>query len=137
QEMVKVDPSGKSVKIRLRHKPKEVGPHPYIIRVEPPKLEPNEKPLPPGNLRLERTIEVIDMKQIKVLYVEGQPRYEFRYLKFLLERETDPKHKDEKKKSIEVKVLLLDADVEFAEQDQTALKVLPANSRSLEQYDVL
>jgi len=36
---------------------------------------------------VERTIEVIDTKQINVLYVESQPRYEFRYLKFLMERE--------------------------------------------------
>lgn len=135
REMAKIDPGGKSVKIRLRHKPKEVGPHPYIIRVEPPKLEPNEKPLPPGNLRLERTIEVIDMKQIKVLYVEGQPRYEFRYLKFLLERETDLK--EQKKKSIELKVLLLDADIEFADQDRTAIKNFPPTLKDLEQYDVL
>lgn len=136
-ETVKIDPTGKSVKIRLRHKPKDIGPNPYIIRVEPPRLEPNEKPIPPQNLKLEKTIEVINMKQIKVLYVEGQPRYEFRYLKFLLERETDPRQKDDKKKSIELKVLLLEAEDEFHKTDETALRDFPPDLKALEQYDVL
>jgi uncharacterized membrane protein len=144
REMAKVDPSGKSVKIRLRHQPKEIGHQPYVIEVEPPKLEPNEKPIRPENLRLERTIDVIDTKLIRVLYVEGQPRYEFRYVKFLLEREApdDKKKKapdanQEKKKSIELKVLLLDADEEFAAQDKTALKHFPPTLDELNQYDVL
>ncbi len=137
REKVKIDPAGKSVKVRLRHQPKEMGQHPYIIEVEPPKLEANEKPLPAGNLRLEKTIEVIDTKLIRVLFVEGQPRYEYRYLKFLLEREAPDKNK---KKSIELKVVLLDADEEFAEQDKTALRNFPPTldgQDGLNQYDVL
>jgi hypothetical protein len=136
REMAKVDPAGKAVKIKLRHQPKEVGRKKYIVEVEPPKLEANEKPIPPANLRLETAIEVIDTKLIKVLYVEGQPRYEFRYLKFLLEREA-PDEKQKKKKSIELKVLLLDADEEFAAQDKTALKHFPPLLEDLNQYDVL
>ena len=134
--MVKVDPSGKAVKFRLRHKPDDVGRKQYIVEVEPPKLEGNEKPIPVQNLRMERTIEVIDTKLLKVLYVEGQPRYEFRYIKFLMERE-EPDEKQKKKKSIELKVLLLEADDEFAEQDKTALKVFPPTLNELNDYDVL
>ena len=52
---------------------------------------------------------------IKVLYVEGQPRYEFRYLKFLMEREAADK---KKKKSIELSVLLLGADEAWAGKDR-------------------
>jgi len=134
REMVKVDPNGKAVKIRLRDQPKKIGRFKYIIEVEPPKLQANEKPLPQSNLRLERIVEVIDTKLIKVLYVEGQPRYEFRYIKFLLEREgLDAK----KKKSIDLKVLLLDADEEFADQDKAALKNFPPTLEDLNQYDVL
>jgi uncharacterized membrane protein len=133
-QAVKVDPNGKSVKVQLHDQPKKVGPHKYIIEVEPPKLVPNEKPIPPANLRVERTIDVIDTKQIKVLYVEGQPRYEFRYLKSLLERESlDAK----KKKSVELKVVLLDADADFHKQDKTALANFPPTLDELNQYDVI
>jgi hypothetical protein len=140
REMVKIDPGGKSVRVRLRDKPAKVGPQPYIIEVEPPKLEPNEKPIPTANLKIERTIDVIDTKTIRVLYVEDQPRYEFRYIKFLLEREglDDKVDKQKKKqKSIELKVLLLDADPDFHKQDTTALEHFPPTLDELNLYDVL
>jgi hypothetical protein len=136
REMVKVDPHGKSVKVKgLRHTPTEVGRKTYIIEVEAPRSDGVDKPLPPGNLRLERAIDVVETKLIKVLFVEGQPRYEFRYLKFLLEREHLGKEK--KKRSIELKVVLLDADDDFAAQDRTALADFPANLDELNQYDVV
>jgi hypothetical protein len=135
RELVKVDPQGKSVKVRLRHQPMEIGRKLYIIEVEQPKVEGADKPIPSGNLRLERHIEVIDSKLIKVLYVEQQPRYEFRYVKFLLERESpDGKNKT---KSIDLKVVLLDADPDFAQQDKTALSDFPATLEELNQYDVV
>jgi Mg-chelatase subunit ChlD len=132
---VKVDPNSKAVKISLKHTPTEVGRKTYIVEVEPPKIEGNEKPMPPGNLRLERTIEVVEDKEIKVLYVEQQPRYEFRYVKFLLERES-PNEKN-KKKSITLNVVLLDAEDGFAEQDKTALADFPATLDELNKYDVV
>jgi uncharacterized membrane protein len=134
RELKKVDPTGKAVKIRFRDQPKALGRKKYIIEVEPPKLQGNEKPLPQANLRLERIVEVIDTKMIKVLYVEGQPRYEFRYIKFLLERESPDK---DKKKSIDLKVVLLDADDQFAEMDKTALTNFPPTLEELSAYDVL
>jgi hypothetical protein len=135
RENVKVDPNGKSVKVRLKHQPMEIGRKLYIIEVEPPKVEGVEKPLPPGNLRLERYVEVIENRLIKVLYVEGMPRYEFRYVKYLLEREApDAKNK---LKSFDLKVVLLDADPDFPAQDKTALADFPATLEELNQYDVV
>jgi hypothetical protein len=139
---VKVDPNGKSVKIQLQDTPNKVGKRTYRLQVEPPKAEGAEKPIPPANLRLERTIEVIDTKQINVLYVEGQPRYEFRYIKFLMERE---KLDEKKKKSIDLTVLLLDSDEEWAAKerkdnkgvDKTAVSVFPPNLEALNKYDVI
>jgi len=61
-----------------------VGRKQFIIEVKTPELARGEKQPHPANLRLERAIEVIDAKVIKVLYVEGQPRYEYRYIKALL-----------------------------------------------------
>ena len=140
-EMIKVDPAGKSVKVRFKDQPKVVGSKHYIIEVEAPKLEPGEKPIPPEYLRVERTIKVVDMKQINVLYVEGQPRYEFRFLKYLMEREAVDDKK--KKKSIELTVLLLDADIDWAAKgrkggvDVTAIADFPPTLEALNKYDVL
>jgi len=131
----KVDPSGQSTRLRFEDQPKQVGKRKYIIQVEPPKLDNSEKPITPANLRQERTVDVIDSKQINVLYVEGQPRYEFRYIKFLMEREA-PDEK-QKKKSIELKVLLLEADDNWSDTDKTALTHFPPTLKDLNKYDVL
>ncbi len=134
REMIKVDPQGKTKKIRLRDRPKEVGRRTYVIEVQPPKLEANEKPIPSSNLRLERTIEVIDNKLIRVLYVESIPRYEFRYVKFLLERESLDKNN---RRTVELKVMLLDADNDFPAQDASAISQFPPTLEELNQFDVL
>ncbi len=131
---VKVDPSGKSVKLRLTDRPDKVGRRTYIIEIEPPKTEGSEKQPPASNLRLERTIDVLEAKLIKVLIVEGQPRYEFRFLKFLLEREAAEKKEN---KSVEVKVVLVDADRDFAGTDKSALSVFPPTPAALAAYDVV
>src|SRR6202040_2397932 len=76
REHVKIDASGKSVKVRLVHRPAEAG--------------------------------------RKVFYIEGQPRYEYRFVKSLLERENQDAKKN---KSVDLRVLLLDADPDFARTD--------------------
>ncbi|MBI3412269.1 MAG: VWA domain-containing protein [Planctomycetes bacterium] len=121
--MVKIDPQGKSVPLKLLHTPTDVGRRTYIIQVEAPKSDRPEKGPNPTNLRLERTIDVIDTKMIRVLYVEGQPRYEFRFLKSLLERENPDAKKN---KSVELRVLLLDGDASWPETDKSALVHFPA-----------
>lgn len=143
REMHKVDPNGRASRIRFSDQPKELGPHEYIIEVEPPKTDPSEKPIPLENLRLTRVVRVIDTKKINVLYVEGQPRYEFRYIKFLMEREVAD-DKENKKKSIDLTVLLLDADEEWAAKDRqgkgtdkSAISVFPPTLEKLNEYDVL
>lgn len=131
---VKVDPAGKSVKLRLTDRPEKVGRRTYIIEVEPPKADGGVKQPNPTNLRLERTVEVLETKLIKVLVVEGQPRYEFRFLKFLLEREAADKKEN---KSVDVKFVLLDADDDFAATDKFALPKFPTGLAALSAYDVI
>src|SRR5262249_18373958 len=65
--------------------------------------------------------------------VEGYARYEYRYVKALLERESNRK---EGNKSIDLKVLLLDADPDFAAEDKSALVEFPAKTE-LNGYDVV
>lgn len=134
REMVRVDPTGKPKKVQLRDQPTEPGRRLYIIEVELPKTERGEKAFSPSNTRLERTIDVLELKLIRVLYVEGTPRYEFRFIKSLLERERQDERKN---RSFELKVVLLDADPEFPGQDRTALAEFPATKQELDQYDVV
>src|SRR5262249_37300986 len=129
KEMVAVDPQGKPVKFRMTHRPTEAGEKVYVIDVP---VQPDEAQ-PADNNRLERTILVRDAKIIKVLYVEGYPRYEFRYIKSLLERESGD---DPRNKSIDLKVVLLDADDDYAAQDKSAKSDFPGKAE-LNQYDVV
>ncbi|MCI0684284.1 MAG: VWA domain-containing protein [Gemmataceae bacterium] len=131
---VKVNPQGKAERFRLAHKVDKVGRKQFIIEIEAPKPQPGEKNQHPVTPRLERTIEVIDAKMIKVLYVEGQPRYEFRYVKFLLERESPDAKKN---KSVDLKTYLVDADPDFAQTDKTALPAFPPTQAELSQFDVI
>jgi hypothetical protein len=113
RETVIPDPKGKPVRFRLTDRPKEAGEKTYVIEVKP---LPDE-PAPPHNNRLERIVHVREVKPINVLYIEGYPRYEFRFVKSLFERETAD---DKGTKSVNLKVLLLDADDDFPSQDRTA-----------------
>ena len=134
RELVKIDASGKSVKVRLVHRPAEAGRKLFIIEAEVPKSDRADKSPVHGNLRLERTIDVLETKLTKVLYIEGQPRYEYRFVKSLLERENPDAKKN---KSVDLRVLLLDADPDFARTDKSALTDFPATRAELEQYDVV
>jgi uncharacterized membrane protein len=135
---VRVDPAGRPVRFRMQYTPTEVGNRNFVLEIEQPREQELKAPMA-ASLRLERTIEVIDNKLIKVLYVEGQPRYEFRYLKFLLERQRpEPNAKAAKdKKAIDVSVVLMDADRDFASIDNVTLKSFPATPTELAKYDVV
>ena len=72
------------------------------------------------------TIRFVD-RPIRVLYVEGYPRWEYRYLKNLLIRE----------QSIESSMLLLSADRGFAQEGDVPITRLPTNVEEIEPYDVV
>lgn len=131
---VKVNPQGKAERFKLIFQPKEMGRKQFVIEADPPKTAAGEKQPHPGSLRLERAIEVVDAKVIKVLYVEGQPRYEYRYIKYLLERESPDAKKN---KMIDLKTFLVDADPDFAQTDKTAIPAFPPTQAELAQYDVV
>jgi len=71
-------------------------------------------------------IELVD-KPIRVLYVEGYPRWEYRYLKTLLIRE----------KSIDSSMMLLSADRAFAQEGDSPITRLPMTLEELKPYDVV
>lgn len=112
---------GQSVKVELLYTPTVAGEFDYRLEVA---LLPREAN--PDNNEQTRHVSVRDEK-IRVLLVDSAPRYEFRYLKQLLERE----------KSIELKTLLQDADLEFALEDKTAISSFPVRRDELGAIDII
>jgi SAM-dependent methyltransferase len=127
EQQVTVDPQGKPVKVRLVHQPTEKGEKNYVIEVP---VQPDETQV--DDNKIERTVDVQDTRLFKVLYVEGYPRYEFRFVKTLLEREAARKGN----KTIDLRVLLLDADADYPLQDKSALSEFPLKS-DLNNFDVV
>ena len=78
---------------------------------------------PHADSAFERVVNVRKEK-LKVLLVDGEPRYEFRYLKNYLERE----------ETIDLSVVLISSDVEYSEQDLRALPYFPAAKEELHAF---
>ena len=128
-QLVKLGPQTSSMRIRLAHRPVEAGEKTYVLEVPRQPGQTN----PPEESRLERTIFVQESKTSKVLYVEGYARYEYRYLKNLLEREGGG---EPGAKAQNFKVLLLDADEEYPGIDRSAIAEFPTKAE-LDKYDVI
>lgn len=75
---------------------------------------------------LTTSLSVVDAK-ITALYVEGYPRWEYRYLKNELIRE----------KTVDASILLLSADDDFAQEGDIAITRFPETEEELNKYDVL
>jgi uncharacterized membrane protein len=82
---------------------------------------------------MERVIVVTETKRLRVLLIDGYPRYEFRFVKDLLERESDAVRGN---KSIELNTIQLSAAKEYALQDRSALRSMPTRDE-LFQYDAI
>ncbi|MFM8274570.1 MAG: VWA domain-containing protein, partial [Gemmata sp.] len=114
QVTVAPDPNGNPREVTLAHVPTETGERTYVISVPPVPGEANRR-----NNEIERMVLVTESRKVRVLYVEGYPRYDFRFVKVLLERESD---KSAGGKSVEVHVVLLDASKGWAETDRSAFR---------------
>ena len=112
---------GQTRRIEIGHRPKRTGDVTYTLEVD---RRQNE--LQADNNRLEKTIN-IRKEKLKVLLVDSEPRYEYRYLKNYLERE----------ETIDLDVVLLWSDPEYSEQDRSALPTIPAAKEELFKYDVI
>jgi len=118
---VQLGPDGEPLSVRLPYRPRQVGEFRYTISVEPLDKETNKK-----NNSQTRIVSVRKEK-IRVLLVQAYPSFEFRYLKTMLDRDS----------TIELNTFLQEADPEYAELDQTALRVLPVQRDDLFTYDVI
>lgn len=114
-------PDGQSLKVELSYTSSVAGEFDLVLEVVAQTDETNKE-----NNRESRHVSVREEK-IRVLLADGLPRYEFRYLKQLLERD----------KSIELSTLLQDADLEYAQEDKTAIQHFPVKREDLAKFDVL
>ena len=114
QKTVTPDPSGNPVPVTVDYTPLEAGERTFVLVVPAVPGEINKR-----NNELERTVLVTESRRIRVLYVEGYPRYDFRFVKVMLERESD---KSIGGKSVEVQVVLLDASKGWPETDRSAFR---------------
>ena len=118
---VTAPPDGQPMRLEIGHRPRETGQITYIVEVESKPRESKSE-----NNRIEKTINVRE-ERLKVLYVDLEPRYEFRYLKTFLDRE----------RTIELNVVLQSSDPEYSNQDRAALSTFPSSREDLFAYDVV
>lgn len=118
---ITLDGSTDSVTIELYDTPKRVGRHRYRVEAAP---IPNEK-------TTANNVDYIDLTivddQVRVLYVEGYPRYEYRYLKNALLREP----------TVEVSILLIEADERFVQDGTLPIRRFPQTPEELHRYDLV
>lgn len=123
RQTITIGPDGEPQRIRLPYRPTAVGDFEYVIEIPPQQDEIDVE-----NNSRSRKVSV-RKEQIKVLLVEDKPRFEFRYLKNLLERD----------KTVELSTILQGADPEWANLDRSALRpnVFPVSKDQLSEYHVL
>ena len=113
--------SGDRSELLLTATMNEPGIRDLIVRIES-----EENDLFTENDVHELRIDVVD-RPIRILYVEGYPRWEYRYLKNLLVREA----------SIESSVMLLSADRDFAQEGNAPISRLPRTTEEMEPFDLM
>jgi uncharacterized membrane protein len=118
---VSVGADGQVVRVELSYTPPAKGEFDYILQADP---LPNESNVT-DNAET-RHVSVRD-DRIRVLLADSAPRYEFRYLKQLLERD----------KTVELHTVLQEADIEYAQEDATALDHFPVKREEMLDYDVV
>ena len=123
-----VGTDGQSQPLVLPFRPTLIGRWHYVVKVIPP-----EDPSAPEDRataeapRQEFSLEV-RKQTIRMLLVQSQPSYEYRYLRAMLARD----------ESIELHTVLQSADVEYAAEDKkTSLAVFPVRRDDLFAYDVV
>ncbi len=120
-DRVQLGPGDDTQRVTLTADPTLVGEANWQVVLE------GEKPdLIPDNNAKPFVIELID-RPLRILYVEGYPRWEYRYLKNLLVRE----------ESLDSSVMLLSADRDFAQEGNQPITRLPRSPEEFAQFDVI
>lgn len=107
--------------VELQFKPESVGPMDLEVVAIPQVGELDDE----DNSRFAQ-LSVLDAK-LTVLYVDGYPRWEYRYIKNELIRD----------KSVEISCLLTSADTNFAQEGDRPITRFPETVEELMEYDVI
>lgn len=129
EQITDIDKDSLRSPIRLTFRPQVVGTLQLAVEATPIAGESDK-----SNNRVTHELHVNDLT-IKVLYVQGYPSYEYRFLKNLLSRAT--RASDTSVKAFELTTILQEADREHAEQDESAAKIFPVKREELFAYDVV
>ena len=89
-------------------------------------LIPDGADLVPENNERSFEVQLVD-RPLRVLYIDGYPRWEYRFLKDILVRE----------ESIESSIMLLSADRDFAQEGNLPIARLPRAQEEWSQFDVI
>ncbi|HSV16370.1 MAG TPA: hypothetical protein VLI90_19055, partial [Tepidisphaeraceae bacterium] len=114
-------PDDKPVEVELQWKTSDVGSHDVIVEAvrQPGEVDDDD------NVRTAQ-VAVLDAK-ISVLYVDGYPRWEYRYLKNEMVRD----------KTVDISCLLSSADPGFAQEGDKPIRRFPESIEELMDYDVV
>jgi uncharacterized membrane protein len=107
--------------VELQFKPTEVGTLDLQIEATPQAGELDDA----DNVRLAQ-VSVLDAK-IAVLYVDGYPRWDYRYIKNEMIRDT----------TVDISCLLTSADPTFAQEGDKPIRRFPESIQELLEYDVV
>lgn len=118
---VRLEPADDRTSLTLVAEPEVPGETTWTVRIEP-----DEPDLVPENNVASVAIELVD-RPMRVLFVDGYPRWEYRYLKNLLIRE----------ESIESSNFLLTADRDFAQEGNAPISRLPRTAEEWQPFDVI
>jgi von Willebrand factor type A domain len=117
--------AGKPQRVRLPYRPTQSGDFEYTVEARPLAEEART-----DNNHETRLVSVREEK-FRVLLVQAYPSFEFRYLKEMLKRDN----------TIQLRYLLQEADVDFAEADRSgepmSLSSFPIKREELFDYDVV
>lgn len=118
---VTLDPAVSRQTIELRIKPTQPGRFTYRAEVAAIPREQNV-----NNNTASVEVTVLD-DRLRVLYVDGYPRYEYRYLKNALLRE----------QTMDLSVLLIEADDQFVQEGTEPIRRFPETPEELNRFDVV
>ena len=122
RETVRLGPDDQKQEVKFAFVPKEAGQFSYSVTAA---VQPNE--ITAANNKRAFVQSVIS-KKLKVLYVEGDPRYEYRYLRNAILRDT----------SLEFACLLLSGDTaNTGGEGNIGIKGFPPDEKSLFEYDII
>ncbi len=113
---------GRRDQVQLVARPSGAGEVRWSVRVV---SELGRDLLPANDVRTV-PVTLVD-RPMRVLYVEGYPRWEYRYLKNLLQREG----------TVESAVMLLSADRDFAQEGNTPIARLPRTREEFDRFDLV